>query len=55
MDPSTERSAEEPLDNVTSQLPALNSTFELVDGVGHFSHLECPEILATKILGRLAE
>ena len=28
---------------------------ELVDGVGHFLQLECPEILATKILGRLAE
>jgi len=40
--------------NVTSQLPASDSTFELVEGVGHFSHLEGPEILATKIFGRLA-
>jgi hypothetical protein len=42
------------LGNVTSQLPASASTFELVDGVGQVSHLECPEILATTILGRLA-
>ena len=35
-------------------LPAAGSTFELIDGVGHFLHLERPEILAAKILAWLA-
>jgi pimeloyl-ACP methyl ester carboxylesterase len=36
-------------------LPAAGSAFELVDGVGHFLHLERPEILAAKILSWLAD
>jgi pimeloyl-ACP methyl ester carboxylesterase len=43
------------LGNVAAHLPAPGSAFELVDGVGHFLHLERPEILATKILTWLAD
>jgi pimeloyl-ACP methyl ester carboxylesterase len=35
-------------------LPAAGSTFEIVDGVGHFLHLEQPGPIAAKITGWLA-
>ena len=37
----------------TAHLPAAGSAFEIVDGVGHFMHLEQPEIIADKIAGWL--
>jgi pimeloyl-ACP methyl ester carboxylesterase len=40
--------------DVSTYLPASGSAFELVDGVGHFLHLERPEIIGSKILGWLA-
>lgn len=43
------------LAGVTDHLPAPGSTFELVDGVGHFLHLEQPELLAAKILDWLGD
>lgn len=42
------------LGEVTKHLPASGSAFRLIDGVGHFLHLERPEIIATEILGWLA-
>jgi len=42
------------LGDVAAHLPAPGSRFELVDGAGHFLHLERPELLAKKILGWLA-
>ncbi len=42
------------LGDVTTYLPAPGSAFELVDGVGHFLHLERPDVLATKILSWLS-
>jgi pimeloyl-ACP methyl ester carboxylesterase len=30
-------------------LPAAGSSFEIVDGVGHFLHLEKPDLVAAKI------
>jgi pimeloyl-ACP methyl ester carboxylesterase len=42
------------LGDVATHLPSPGSVFELVDGVGHFLHLERPEILAAKIIGWLA-
>jgi pimeloyl-ACP methyl ester carboxylesterase len=35
-------------------LPAAGSTFEIVDGVGHFLHLEQPGPITAKITGWLA-
>ncbi len=35
--------------DVAVHLPATGSTFEIVDGVGHFLHLEQPELIAAKI------
>jgi pimeloyl-ACP methyl ester carboxylesterase len=35
--------------DVTTHLPAGDSAFEIVDGVGHFLHLEKPDLIATKI------
>jgi pimeloyl-ACP methyl ester carboxylesterase len=35
--------------DVSVQLPAAGSAFEIVDGVGHFLHLEHPEAIAAKI------
>ena len=35
-------------------LPAAGSEFEIVDGAGHFLHLEQPERIAATILGWLA-
>jgi pimeloyl-ACP methyl ester carboxylesterase len=40
---------------LTGLLPHPGSVFELVEGVGHFLHLECPEILAAKLIRWLAE
>ena len=34
--------------DVAVHLPATGSTFEIVDGVGHFLHLEHPELIAAK-------
>ena len=34
--------------------PAAGSAFEIVDGVGHFLHLEKPELIAAKIANWLA-
>ena len=31
-------------------LPAAGSTFEIIDGVGHFLHLERPEVISARIL-----
>ena len=30
--------------------PLPGSTFEIIDGVGHFLHLEQPEVIAARIL-----
>jgi pimeloyl-ACP methyl ester carboxylesterase len=35
--------------DVPAHLPAAGSAFEIVDGVGHFLHLEQPELIAAKI------
>lgn len=35
-------------------LPAAGSQFEIIDGVGHFLHLEQPEAIATKVADWLA-
>lgn len=43
------------LGDATTYLPAPGSVFELVDGVGHFLHLERPEMLAAKIIAWLAD
>jgi pimeloyl-ACP methyl ester carboxylesterase len=37
------------LDDVSEHLPAAGSFVEIVDGVGHFLHLEQPQLVATKI------
>lgn len=37
------------LDGVEEQLPAAGSKFELIDGVGHFLHLEKPDLIAERI------
>ena len=37
------------LGDVIAHLPAKGSAFEIVDGVGHFLHLEKPELIAAKI------
>ncbi|MGH3677395.1 MAG: alpha/beta fold hydrolase [Mycobacterium sp.] len=42
------------LDDPAAHLPAAGSAFEIVDGVGHFLHLERPESIAAKIVGWLA-
>jgi pimeloyl-ACP methyl ester carboxylesterase len=42
------------LGDVTNHLTAPGSAFELVDGVGHFLHLERPEVLGSKIVTWLA-
>jgi pimeloyl-ACP methyl ester carboxylesterase len=34
---------------VSVHLPAAGSAFEILDGVGHFLHLEKPELIAAKI------
>lgn len=40
--------------DVPTYLPAPGSAFELVDGVGHFLHLERPDVLGSKIIAWLA-
>ncbi|MCV7301160.1 alpha/beta hydrolase [Mycobacterium barrassiae] len=43
------------LSDVATHLPTAGSNFEIVDGVGHFLHLEQPTVIASKIadwLGR---
>jgi pimeloyl-ACP methyl ester carboxylesterase len=42
------------LGDVTAHLPAAGSTFEIIDGTGHFLHLEKPDLIAAKIGGWLA-
>jgi pimeloyl-ACP methyl ester carboxylesterase len=42
------------LADVETHLPAAGSVFEIVNGVGHFLHLEQPELIAAKITGWLA-
>ena len=37
------------LENVAAQRPAAGSRFELLDGVGHFLHLEQPDRVAAVI------
>ena len=41
------------LTDVEAHLPAAGSVFEIIDGVGHFLHLERPRVIADKITGRL--
>ena len=41
------------LDDVEAHLPTPGSVFELIDGVGHFLHLEQPEALWARISGWL--
>lgn len=41
------------LEDVTAQLPTAGSRFELLDGVGHFLHLEQPDRVADIICGWL--
>jgi pimeloyl-ACP methyl ester carboxylesterase len=43
------------LGEVTSHLSAPGSAFELVDGVGHFLHLERPEVIGSKIVAWLGD
>jgi pimeloyl-ACP methyl ester carboxylesterase len=42
------------LADVETHLPAAGSVFEIVNDVGHFLHLEQPELIAAKITGWLA-
>ena len=42
------------LDGATDFLPAAGSSFELLDGVGHFLHLEQPDVIAERICAWLA-
>jgi pimeloyl-ACP methyl ester carboxylesterase len=42
------------LADAATHLPAAGSTFELVEGAGHFLHLERPHVVADKILDWLA-
>jgi pimeloyl-ACP methyl ester carboxylesterase len=37
------------LSDLTQHLPAGGSVAEIVDGVGHFLHLEKPDLIAAKI------
>ena len=39
---------------VANHLPAKGSSFEMIDGVGHFLHLERPELIADRICSWLA-
>ncbi|EKF22691.1 alpha/beta hydrolase fold family protein [Mycolicibacterium hassiacum DSM 44199] len=43
------------LPDLTPFLPAAGSRAEILDGVGHFLHLEQPDLIAARILGWLAE
>ncbi|TPG31781.1 alpha/beta hydrolase [Mycobacterium hodleri] len=43
------------LGDVISFLSTPGSVFELVDGVGHFLHLERPEVIGSKIVAWLAD
>jgi pimeloyl-ACP methyl ester carboxylesterase len=43
------------LDEVAAHLPATGSAFEIVDGVGHFLHVERPEAVGSKILTWLGD
>ena len=42
------------LGDLGQHLPAAGSDFEIVDGVGHFLHLEQPRLIAAKIVDWLA-
>ena len=42
------------LGDVPAHLPTAGSAFEIVDGVGHFLHLEKPQLIAAKICDWLA-
>ena len=35
--------------NPADHLPADDSAFEIIEGAGHFLHLEHPELIATKV------
>lgn len=37
------------LGDLSAHLPAAGSKFEILDGVGHFMHLERPDVVATRI------
>lgn len=37
------------LGDLARHLPAAGSAFEIIDGVGHFLHLEQPALIAAKI------
>jgi pimeloyl-ACP methyl ester carboxylesterase len=37
------------LGDLVSCLPAVGSAFEIIDGAGHFLHLEQPALVAAKI------
>jgi pimeloyl-ACP methyl ester carboxylesterase len=41
------------LGDLAAFLPAVGSAFEIIDGVGHFLHLEHPEFVAARIAGWL--
>jgi pimeloyl-ACP methyl ester carboxylesterase len=41
------------LDEAPASLPAPGSAFEVLDGVGHFLHLEAPDAVAERIVGWL--
>ncbi|BBX16282.1 hypothetical protein MDUV_11420 [Mycolicibacterium duvalii] len=43
------------LDGVAEHLPCAGSSFQMVDGVGHFLHLERPAEIAATIVGWLAD
>ena len=43
------------LTDVDTHLPTKGSAFEIVDGVGHFLHLEQPELIAAKIRDWLSD
>lgn len=42
------------LADVDTHLPTVGSVFEIIDGVGHFLHLEQPDLIAAKITDWLA-
>jgi len=42
------------LGDLAAHLPTAGSAFEILDGVGHFLHLEQPDLVAAKIVGWLA-
>ena len=43
------------LGDLAAHLPAVGSGFEIIDGVGHFLHLEQPERVAARIADWLGD